>query len=396
MGTRKCSGLRRIASKLFGYCASLPRREAPDIERRNATSAEHLQPAAGSKAGSSSTTAPREYCEDIFGNLPDCLLLEAEKPESTAFVEKSASWMSGYLEDSASIKLTLPVPSAFHARYQPIKLLGRGTFSRVVLAVPRGRYDDNGDDVRAFASKEMPLCPPGYEPGKGESTRQEVEQEVEMLRNARHPSIVQLVDVVWEEDRCYLLTQVLKGGDLLDALHIRGSLAEDDARAVMTSVFQALKYLHASGVAHRDVKLENIMLEHFDDFRSIKLVDFGLALKMGDGCLAKPAGSPLFTAPEVLTVVDGDTRLPRYGTPCDIWSAGVVLYTLLGGAPPFLAQTTLQDMFNDIRLGRYNFRDPAWEMVSVEAKDLITRLMCLSPDTRLTAAEALDHPWMQD
>jgi calcium/calmodulin-dependent protein kinase I len=164
---------------------------------------------------------------------------------------------------------------------------------------------------------------------------------------------------------------------------------------VMASLFQALQYMHSKGICHRDVKLENLMLEKFDDFSSAKLVDFGLAARMGSSCLAKPAGTPLFTAPEVLCCVDADHCLSEYGVQCDLWSCGVLMYALLGGAPPFSGPTP-NTLFVNIRLGNYDFKDPVWELISTEAKDLISKLLCPSPQCRITAVEALDHPWMRE
>lgn len=228
-----------------------------------------------------------------------------------------------------------------------------------------------------------------YTRGKAQAQAQ-----VDFLQRCNHPNIIQVVDVFWEPDCCRLVTPYLRGGDLMTSLACRGSLIERDARSVMTGLFSALRHLHCHGIAHRDVKLENIDLEASDDFHGVKLFGFGLAREVpASGCLLKPAGTPAYTAPEVVTWANSNRSHSRYGVQADLWSCGVLMYTLLRGSHPFGGETVAQ-LFKNIRSGAYSFQDPAWSDVSSEAKHLIVKLLDSNWQSRITASQALRHPWI--
>ena len=193
----------------------------------------------------------------------------------------------------------------------------------------------------------------------------------------------------------YMVSELMKGGDLQSALQERGSYAEDDARAVMKQLLRSLVFLHddAAGITHRDIKLENILLQSELDPTKIKLTDFGLSAA---GTSASPSmtqccGTPAYVAPEVLE------RTPDrlYSNKVDLWSSGVVLFMLLSGYPPFLG-TKMSELLRSILEARPNFNDPVWELVSEEAKDLVQKLLTKDPSERLSAREALLHPWLAE
>ena len=194
----------------------------------------------------------------------------------------------------------------------------------------------------------------------------------------------------------YMVSELMKGGDLQSALQERGSYAEDDARAVMKQLLRSLVFLHddAAGITHRDIKLENILLQSEFDPTKIKLTDFGLSAA---GTSASPSmtqccGTPAYVAPEVLE------RTPDrlYSNKVDLWSSGVVLFMLLSGYPPFLMGTKMSELLRSILEARPNFNDPVWELVSEEAKDLVQKLLTKDPRERLSAREALLHPWLAE
>lgn len=208
----------------------------------------------------------------------------------------------------------------------------------------------------------------------------------------------------------FVVTELLAGGDLLSAVQERGSLAEEDARRAFASLMQACSGMRKRGVIHRDIKLDNVLLSSFigDISSAVKLADFvGLATRISpDRPPTKVCGTPSTVAPEIL--VYGSRRLSSsaqqqgaqrpalsttYGPECDVWSCGVALYTMLSGAQPF-SGATIPDLYRKIKRGQYDFRDPAFEMVSDSALDLICRCLTVDPAARITPEEALRHPWV--
>ena len=232
-------------------------------------------------------------------------------------------------------------------------------------------------------------------------------REASIMAGLNHPNLPCLRNFfVDEEGRDFcIISDVARGGTVLDALRYRGSFAEEDARAVMSGVLRALDHLHARGIAHRDVKIENVLLVDEDSLSKVQLHDMGMAKRVGRlprKCHTR-CGTPLCIAPEMLSPssskiysASSDTgNRPAYGTQVDLWSCGVMLYNLLSGYMPFMAGTT-RGLWGRIVRCNYNFDDPVWHLISEDAKNLIQKLLVLDPDMRLTAAEALQHPWMRE
>ena len=192
--------------------------------------------------------------------------------------------------------------------------------------------------------------------------------------------------------RLYLVTDLMRGGHLREALEHRGSYTEEDSRTVMKQLLQALAFIHDAGVTHRDVKMENILLPSQLDPTNIKLFDFGFSATgtSSSPTMDRRCGSPFYVAPEILD------RTGCYGNKVDIWSSGVVLFELLCGYPPYYDghATTVREVLRAIRMVQPNMADPAWELVSGEARDLVQKLLTKNPKERLSAREALLHPWM--
>lgn len=155
----------------------------------------------------------------------------------------------------------------------------------------------------------------------------------------------------------------------------------------MKQAFYALCYLHSNRICHRDIKPENFLLYKEDDDSHIKLIDFGLAKRVNpDEVMNKPNGTPYYIAPEVLK--------GSYTTQCDIWSMGVIMYIMLCGKPPFGGKQN-KDIINNVLNGQYSMKSEVWNSVSVDAKDMISKLLQRSADIRLTSKEAFEHPWIQ-
>eukprot|EP00951_Prasinocladus_malaysianus_P036365 scaffold382450_cov39-Prasinocladus_malaysianus.AAC.1 len=226
-------------------------------------------------------------------------------------------------------------------------------------------------------------------------------------------------DSYYKRKSFIIVMDLLSGGDLARELDRKGSFAEEDAKSITKSVLETLAYLHSTGVAHRDVKLENILLEDRYTTTKVKLIDLGMAKQIENvpdemnpdklnhnGHLRRRhsiRGTALFAAPELLTptLPEPDEIFPEYnkstyGVKVDIWSMGVVLYMLLGGAPPFPTDGGFELVVASILKGGFDFRDPAWEMVSESAVDLVKQMLTLDPNKRPSAAECLAHTWLKD
>ena len=202
----------------------------------------------------------------------------------------------------------------------------------------------------------------------------------------------------------YVVSELATGGNLLFHTQDRGSLPEEDARAVFAALMQSCMFMRDARVVHRDIKLENLVLSRAHDFESpVKLVDFGLAKILApDERPTQICGTPYYVAPEILEYayskkasrgVD-DPRRPTYSFECDIWSSGVTLFLLLSGCYPF-SDDDIPQLYRKIRHGDVDFSDPAWEMVDESAQDLIRGCLTVDPAKRFTAEQALSHPWMR-
>eukprot|EP00873_Tetraselmis_striata_P018571 jgi/Tetstr1/438835/TSEL_027344.t1 len=230
---------------------------------------------------------------------------------------------------------------------------------------------------------------------KGKSSKEEAYREIALLQKAQHVSVIRFLEYFEEESGgIFLVTELVSGREAQICLSERGSYAEEDCRTVARQLLRALEHLHRNGIAHRDLKLENVVFGEDDCLSTLRIIDFGLAGQLSKECpkFSKACGTPVSTAPEVLV------QQASYGTSCDVWSLGCLLFTLLSGAPPFGCKPfiSLRDLVHIIRRGRYSMADPAWEMVSESARDFVNSLLTVDPASRPTATAALLHPWLQE
>ncbi|XP_041585591.1 serine/threonine-protein kinase 33 isoform X5 [Vulpes lagopus] len=195
--------------------------------------------------------------------------------------------------------------------------------------------------------------------------------------------------------KMYLVMELCEDGELKEILDRKGHFSENETRWIIQSLASAIAYLHSKDIVHRDLKLENIMVKSsFTDDNNemnlnIKVTDFGLAVKKhgrSEAMLQTTCGTPIYMAPEVINAHD-------YSQQCDIWSIGVIMYTLLCGEPPFLA-TSEEKLFELIRKGELHFEDPLWDSISDCAKSVLKQLMKVDPAHRITAKELLDNQWI--
>lgn len=217
---------------------------------------------------------------------------------------------------------------------------------------------------------------------------QSVKLEIEiMAKLSGHPNVVDLKAVYEEEDFVHLVMELCAGGELFHLLEKHGRFSESEGRVLFRHLMQMVLYCHENGIVHRDLKPENILLATKSFSSPIKLADFGLATYIKPGqSLHGLVGSPFYIAPEVLA--------GAYNQAADIWSAGVILYILLSGMPPFWGKTKSR-IFEAVKAADLRFPSEPWDRISKSAKDLIRRMLCIEHSQRLTAQEVLDHCWME-
>ena len=210
--------------------------------------------------------------------------------------------------------------------------------------------------------------------------------EISILAELRHSHIIRLHQIYKEPHHFYVVLEQLKGGELYDQLCQRQSYCEMDARNVCRTLFDALAYCHSQHVVHRDLKPENLLLKAADG-EDIKIADFGFAKRVPrPNSLTTRCGTPAYTAPEIIRYQPYDERV-------DNWSLGVIVFTLLGGYPPFSEPTT-RATFQQIVTGAYHFHPAVWDGISPDAKRMIRGLLTIHPEHRLTSAQVLEHAWM--
>jgi serine/threonine protein kinase len=202
-----------------------------------------------------------------------------------------------------------------------------------------------------------------------------------------HSHIIRLYDFFTEPATYYLVMERMRGGELFDRIVAKAYYNEKEARDTCKIVLEAVGYCHKNHVAHRDLKPENLLLLSEDDDSAVKIADFGFAKKVyTHNSLKTQCGTPGYVAPEILEGTPYDER-------ADMWSVGVILYILLGGYPPFI-ESTQRDLFRKIRKGDYEFHEEYWGTVSTEAKELISSLLTVKCEDRLTASDAMENSWI--
>ncbi|RAL39778.1 hypothetical protein DM860_003311 [Cuscuta australis] len=216
---------------------------------------------------------------------------------------------------------------------------------------------------------------------------EDVQREIQIMHHlAGHKNIVNIKGAYEDALYVHIVMELCNGGELFDRIIHRGHYSERKAAELIKIVVGVVESCHSLGVMHRDLKPENFLLVNKDDDFSLKAIDFGLSVFFKPGQIfTDVVGSPYYVAPEVL--------LKHYGPEADVWTAGVILYILLSGVPPFWAETQ-QGIFDAVLKGHIDFESDPWPLISDSAKDLIRKMLCMRPSERLTAHEVLCHPWI--
>lgn len=267
-------------------------------------------------------------------------------------------------------------PSCVTSKYSVGRILGDGNFAVVRECVCRKTREEYAlkiiDKTKCRGKEHM------------------IESEVSILRQVSHPNIVSLIEEFHTQTQLYLVMELVKGGDLFDAIASATRYTERDASSMVRDLTSALDYLHQRSIVHRDIKPENLLVvEYPNDSKSLKLGDFGLAVEVTEP-LYTVCGTPTYVAPEILNE-------SGYGLKVDIWATGVITYILLCGFPPFVSATNNQEeLFDQILRGNYEFHSPYWDDISESARELIVQMIQVDQDKRFSAQEVLDHPWVSD
>ncbi|XP_012678627.1 calcium/calmodulin-dependent protein kinase type IV [Clupea harengus] len=215
-----------------------------------------------------------------------------------------------------------------------------------------------------------------------------VRTEIGVLLRLSHPNIIRLKEIFETETEISLILELVTGGELFDRIVERGYYSERDAAHVIKQILEAVAYLHKNGVVHRDLKPENLLYADMSLDAPLKIADFGLSKIIDEQVTMKTVcGTPGYCAPEIL-------RGNAYGPEVDMWSVGVILYILLCGFEPFFDPRGDQYMYSRILNCDYEFVSPWWDDVSLNAKDLVSKLIVQDPHQRLTVDQALQHPWV--
>uniref|UniRef100_A0A8C6L186 non-specific serine/threonine protein kinase n=1 Tax=Nothobranchius furzeri TaxID=105023 RepID=A0A8C6L186_NOTFU len=220
-------------------------------------------------------------------------------------------------------------------------------------------------------------------------SREEIEREVNILREIEHSNIITLHDIFENKTDVILILELVSGGELFDFLAEKESLTEEEATQFLKQILDGVQYLHVKRIAHFDLKPENIMLldKNVPNPR-IKLIDFGIAHQIKAGNEFKNIfGTPEFVAPEIV-------NYEPLGLEADMWSIGVITYILLSGASPFLGETK-QETLTNISAVNYDFDEEYFSNTSELAKDFIRRLLVKDPKKRMTINESLEHSWIK-
>ncbi|KAM6984563.1 serine/threonine-protein kinase DCLK1a isoform 1-T1 [Tautogolabrus adspersus] len=335
----------------------------------NGTPASQLSTSHSGKSPSPSPTSPGSLSQRQ-GSQGSSTSLSSTK------VSSSVEDGDGVVNEAEVVDEVPAVPSYISDRYKVGRMLGDGNFAVVRECVEHSTG-------REYALKII-------NKGKCRGKEHMIQNEVAILRRVKHPNIVLLIEEMDTYNELYLVMELVKGGDLFDAITSANRYTERDASGMLYNLANAIKYLHSLNIVHRDIKPENLLVyEHADGSKSLKLGDFGLATVV-DGPLYTVCGTPTYVAPEIIAETG-------YSLKVDIWAAGVITYILLCGFPPFRGSNDDQELlFDQILMGQLEFPLPYWDNVSETAMELIRSMLEVEVDQRYSALQVLEHPWVTD
>ncbi|KAB5543975.1 hypothetical protein DKX38_012087 [Salix brachista] len=249
------------------------------------------------------------------------------------------------------------------------KKLGQGQFGITFLCVEKATKKEYA--CKSIAKRKLLT----------DEDVEDVRREISIMHHlAGHPNVISIKGAYEDAVAVHVVMELCAGGELFDRIIKRGHYTERKAAELTRTIVGVVEACHSLGVMHRDLKPENFLFVNQNEDSLLKTIDFGERFN-------DVVGSPYYVAPEVLK--------KRYGPEADVWSAGVIIYILLSGVPPFWAETE-QEIFEQVLHGDLDFSSDPWPSISESAKDLVRRMLVRDPKSRLTAHEVLCHPWVQE
>ncbi|KAK6589771.1 calmodulin-domain kinase 1 [Cryptosporidium xiaoi] len=323
--------------------------------------------------GGAKLRTPRE--QHHFGEEKQKEVLSEQTTVAKSVDNKKSSSLIHHERGSVTTGMFVESGSGtFAEKYSITCMLGKGSFGEVLKCKDRVTNNEYAVKVISKAS------------AKNKDTSA-ILREVELLKKLDHPNIMKLFEILEDSTSFYIVGELYTGGELFDEIIKRKRFSEQDAARIISQVFSGITYMHKNNVVHRDLKPENILLESKERDCDIKIIDFGLSTFFQQNTKMKDRiGTAYYIAPEVLR--------GTYDEKCDIWSAGVILYILLSGTPPFYGKNEY-DILKRVETGKYAFDLPQWRSVSDDAKDLIRKMLTFHPSMRISATQCLEHPWIQ-
>ncbi|XP_031260391.1 calcium-dependent protein kinase 20-like [Pistacia vera] len=292
---------------------------------------------------------------------------KAKKPPHTKKVSSAALQMESVLgRKTGNLKEI----------YSLGRKLGQGQFGTTFLCIEKATGNEYA--CKSIAKRKLTT----------EEDVEDVRREIRIMHHmAGHPNVIQIVGAYEDAVAVHVVMELCAGGELFDRIIQRGHYTEKKAAELTRIIVGVVEACHSLGVMHRDLKPENFLFISHEEDSPLKTIDFGLSVFFRPGeTLNDVVGSPYYVAPEVLR--------KNYGPACDVWSAGVIIYILLCGVPPFWDETE-QGIFEQVLKGDLDFISEPWPTISDGAKDLVRRMLVRDPKKRLTAHEVLSHPWVQ-
>ena len=318
------------------------------------------------------------------GGIKELAVTQSSPTNKKRSTLKELSRLAKISKDIKIKNLITLIDSKPEDNYKIINKLGKGSFGSVYKVKHKATRE-----IRAM--KIIKNTSIGDNDG---AANQKFLKEIQVLRELEHPNIIKIFEYYIDNRYHYIITELLTGGELYEAILKFQKFNEKKAAYIMKQILSALNYLHSKGIVHRDIKPENILVQNDNNKKSknyldeihIKLIDFGASNFFKENqILTLKVGSPYYIAPEVLN--------KSYNEKCDIWSAGVVLYVMLTGNFPFVGKTS-QKLFENIKTGKYKNTGKEWEAISPQAKDLIAKMLELNTNKRISASECLKSPFI--
>ena len=274
-------------------------------------------------------------------------------------------------------------PSDPTENYKKLNLIGEGNSSQIYRV--RNEITDSIKAMKLIKKSEIET---------GTEEEKEIINEINILQKMDHPNILKIFEFYSNKENYALILEQCSGGDLYKEIIQKGPFNEGYSSYVMYQIFSAMNYCHKMNIIHRDLNPENILIVDRNDlgYPRIKICDFGTSKIMEKGLMQnKVVGSLYYIAPEVLK--------KKYNEKCDIWSCGVILYILLSQKLPFSIdeeKESDEELLNKILIRKYDLESPPFNTISKNAKDLINKLLINDPQKRISAEEALNHPWFKE